>query len=158
MSKITVFKAKKIITQDPNTPVATHVAVQDGKILAVGDADCAQQWGSVERDDSLSGAVLMPGFVEGHAHMMAGAMWNYAYAGYHDRIDPDGRMWSGMTDIGEVIFGLTEYAGSLGEDVPLIGWGFDPIFLPTERLNRHHLDEISTTRPIAIIYYNFHLM
>ena len=158
MSKITVFKAKKIITQDPNNPVATHVAVQDGKILAVGDADCAQQWGSVERDDSLSGAVLMPGFVEGHAHMMAGAMWNYAYAGYHDRIDPDGRMWSGMTDIGEVIFGLTEYAGSLGEDVPLIGWGFDPIFLPTERLNRHHLDEISTTRPIAIIYSNFHLM
>ncbi|MDE4191459.1 amidohydrolase [Phaeobacter gallaeciensis] len=158
MSKITVFKAKKIITQDPNNPVATHVAVQDGKILAVGDADCAQQWGSVERDDSLSGAVLMPGFVEGHAHMMAGAMWNYAYAGYHDRIDPDGRMWSGMTDIGEVISGLTEYAGSLGEDAPLIGWGFDPIFLPTERLNRHHLDEISTTRPIAIIYSNFHLM
>ena len=158
MSKITVFKAKKIITQDPNTPVATHVAVQDGKILAVGDADCAQQWGAVERDDSLSGAVLMPGFVEGHAHMMAGAMWNYAYAGYHDRIDPDGRMWSGMTDIGEVISGLTEYAGSLGEDAPLIGWGFDPIFLPTERLNRHHLDEISTTRPIAIIYSNFHLM
>ncbi|MDE4140021.1 MULTISPECIES: amidohydrolase [Rhodobacterales] len=158
MSKITVFKAKKIITQDLNNPVATHVAVQDGKILAVGDADCAQQWGSVERDDSLSGAVLMPGFVEGHAHMMAGAMWNYAYAGYHDRIDPDGRMWSGMTDIGEVIFGLTEYAGSLGEDAPLIGWGFDPIFLPTERLNRHHLDEISTTRPIAIIYSNFHLM
>ncbi|MDE4097353.1 amidohydrolase [Phaeobacter gallaeciensis] len=158
MSKITVFKAKKIITQDPNNPVATHVAVQDGKILAVGDADCAQQWGSVERDDSLSGAVLMPGFVEGHAHMMAGAMWNYAYAGYHDRIDPDGRMWSGMTDIGEVIFGLSEYAGSLEEDAPLIGWGFDPIFLPTERLNRHHLDEISTTRPIAIIYSNFHLM
>lgn len=158
MSKITVFKAKKIITQDPNTPVATHVAVQDGKILAVGDADCAQQWGAVARDDSLSHAVLMPGFVEGHAHMMAGAMWNYAYAGYHDRIDPDGRMWSGMTDIGEVISGLTEYAGSLEEDAPLIGWGFDPIFLPTERLNRHHLDEISTTRPIAIIYSNFHLM
>ncbi len=50
-------------------------------------------------DDRYLDAVLMPGFVEGHAHMMAGAMWNYAYAGYQDRVDPDGRRWEGLTDI-----------------------------------------------------------
>ena len=76
MADITVFEAKKVITMDPNRPEATHVAVRDGEILAVGDATCADTWGEVIHDDSLAHAVLMPGFVEGHAHMMAGAMWS----------------------------------------------------------------------------------
>ncbi len=90
--------------------------------------------------------------------MMAGSIWNYAYAGYHDRIDPDGRLWRGMTDIEAVIAGLRTYQAALTPSEPLVGWGFDPIFLPTERLNRHHLDAISRERPIAVIYSNFHLM
>ena len=158
MSEITVFKAKKIITMDSDRPEASHVAVKDGRVLAVGDANCADQWGKVTHDESLAETVLMPGFVEGHAHMMSGAIWHYAYAGYHDRIDPDGRLWKGMTDIDGVIAGLTEYHKGLGPDQPLVGWGFDPIFLPSERLSRAHLDQISAERPIAIIYSNFHLM
>ncbi len=38
---ITVYSAKKIITMDRNLPEATHVAVKDGRILAVGDAELA---------------------------------------------------------------------------------------------------------------------
>lgn len=158
MNDITVFAAKKIITMDQGRPEATHVAVRDGRILAVGGADCADQWGSVHHDDSLKDTVLMPGMIEGHAHMMAGAMWRYAYAGYHDRIDPQGKLWKGMTDIDAVIAGLTEYAATLDADEPLVGWGFDPIFLTTERLSRKHLDAISPDRPIAIMFSNFHLM
>ncbi len=158
MSDTTVFRAKKIITMDPDMPVATHVAVRDGRILAVGGADCADQWGGASHDDGLSGTVLMPGLVEGHAHMMAGAMWRYAYAGYHDRIDPDGVLWKGLADIDGVVAGLKEYGKRLGPDDPLVAWGFDPIFLPTERLNRNHLDEIDRDRPIAVMYSNFHLM
>ncbi|NCX58015.1 MAG: amidohydrolase, partial [Rhodobacteraceae bacterium] len=86
MQKITVFSAKKVITMDPNRPTATHIAVMGDRILAVGGADCADQWGDVTHDESLSDFVLTPGFVEGHAHMMAGAIWDFAYAGYHDRI------------------------------------------------------------------------
>ena len=158
MASITLFSAQKIITMDPNLPEATHVAVKDGRILAVGDAHCADAWGEVILDESLSDTVLMPGFVEGHAHMMAGAMWRYAYAGYHDRIDPNGRLWPGMTDIDSVIAGLKTYEQGLSEGEPLIGWGFDPIFLPTERLSAKHLDQISAERPIAIMFSNFHLM
>ncbi|MEP4978408.1 amidohydrolase [Ascidiaceihabitans sp.] len=158
MTQVTVFKAKKIITMDPNRRDATHVAVREGKVLAVGGATCADQWGAVTHDDSLAHATLMPGMVEGHAHMMAGAMWRYAYAGYHDRIDPQGKLWTGMTDIDAVVDGLTTYAQGLGPDDPLVGWGFDPIFLTSERLSAKHLDQISTDRPIAIIFSNFHLM
>lgn len=158
MSTTRVFQAKKIITMDPNQPEATHVAVRDGKILAVGGPGCAAPWGEFTTDDSLADAVLMPGLVEGHAHLMAGAMWTYAYAGYHDRIDPQGKLWKGKRDIETVIADLQAYEADLPEDSPLIAWGFDPIFLPTERLSRAHLDRISSTRPIAVIFSNFHLM
>ena len=158
MAPITVFVAREILTMDPNRPRASHVAVREGEILAVGGADCADAWGPVTHDDSLAHAVLMPGFVEGHAHMMAGAMWRYAYAGYHDRIDPEGTLWPGLTDLDAVIGGLRDYAGGLVPDQPLVGWGFDPIFLDEERLSRRHLDLIDAERPIAIIYSNFHLM
>ncbi len=158
MGNVTVFSAKKIITMDPSQPTATHVAVQDGKILATGGPDCADAWGPVTHDDRLADTTLMPGFVEGHAHLMAGAMWNYAYAGYHDRIDPQGELHPGMTDLDAVIASLQSFEQDLPPGEPLIGWGFDPIFLPSERMNRHHLDTISTDRPIVIIYSNFHLL
>lgn len=158
MADTTVFRARKIITMDPNRPTATHVAVRDGRVLAVGGADCAQPWGGGRPDDSLADSVLMPGLVEGHAHMMAGAMWSYAYAGYHDRIDPDGRLWRGKTSIEQVIEDLRDYAGTLNPDAPLVGWGFDPIFLSSERLSRHHLDAIDADRPIAILFSSFHVM
>jgi hypothetical protein len=158
MNAITVYRAKKIITLDPTRPFATHVAVKDGHILAVGDEYCAQPWGESEFDDRYSDAVLMPGFVEGHAHMMAGAMWNYVYAGYQDRIDPDGRLWKGSTDIASVMAGLKNALRDLAPEKPLIAWGFDPIFLQTERLNCRHLDEVATDRPVVVLHSNFHLM
>jgi predicted amidohydrolase YtcJ len=158
MADTVVYSASKIITMDPTLPEATHVAVRDGLILAVGTADCARPWGDFRRDDRYRDAVLMPGFVEGHAHMMTGAMWNYAYAGYQDRIDPDGRKWEGLADIAGVMAGLKRALAELPAGKPLIAWGFDPIFLPTERLNRRHLDEVSSDLPIVVMHSNFHLM
>ena len=158
MSDITVFQAKTILTMDPTMPSATHVAVRDGRILAIGDATCADQWGAVTQDSSLCDAVLMPGFVEGHAHMMAGAIWEFAYTGYHDRIDPVGRLWTGLSSLEDVVARLSEIEATLTPGAPLIGWGFDPIFLRDERLSRAHLDRVSTERPIAILFSNFHLM
>lgn len=156
--KLTLFKAKSVLTMDDDCPKATHVAVRDGRVLAVGDATCAEPWGAVDDIRDLGDATLMPGFVEGHAHMMAGAMWQYCYCGYHDRLDPKGRMHKGMQDIDAVIARLQEFEATLPAGEPLVGWGFDPIFLTTERLNRKHLDAVSTTRPIAIIFSNFHLL
>ncbi len=158
MSDITVFSARKILTMDPSRPSATHVAVREGHILAVGDATCADDWGPVTHDDSLSNTILMPGLVEGHAHMMAGAIWNLTYVGYHDRIDPQGTLHQGMTDLDAVIAKLEQDEAALPDDAPLLGWGLDPIFLTDERLSRAHLDQVSTDRPIAIMFSNFHLM
>lgn len=143
---------------DPNRPEASHVAVREGRILAVGGADCADQWGEVVHDDSLAHAVLMPGFVEGHSHMAETVFWDYAYAGFHDRIDPDGRLWRGKTDIETVIADLCAHVETQPDDAPLIAWGFDPIFLTGERLNRDHLDRVSGDRPVVVLFSSGHLM
>ncbi|WP_347140313.1 hypothetical protein [Paracoccus sp. SSK6] len=71
----TVFAAKAILTMDPNCPTATHVAVRDGKILAVGDRSCADPWGGGKTDDRFGEAVIVPGLVEGHSHLMEGGLW-----------------------------------------------------------------------------------
>ncbi|WP_121630618.1 amidohydrolase [Tropicibacter alexandrii] len=158
MTAITVFSAQKIVTLDPDQPQATHVAVKDGRILALGDASCADQWGAVRHDDSLSDCILAPGFVEGHAHMMAGAMWQYVYAGYHDRADPNGKLWSGLSTLDAVVARLKDQEAQLPEGQPLVAWGLDPIFLPGERLSKVHLDQVSTTRAIMVMFSNFHLL
>lgn len=158
MAKITVFKAKKIITMDPNHPEATHVAVQDGRILAVGGADCAAQWGDFEIDSRLADTVLMPGLVEGHAHVLEGAIWSFPYVGYHDRTDPQGKLWKGITNLREFAVRLKEAAARLAPGEPLIAWGFEPIFLKDERLNRYHLDDIAGDRPVVVLFVSAHVM
>ncbi len=159
MSEITVFAARKLRTLDRNRPEATHVAVRDGRILAVGTLDEVAGWGAYRLDDRFADKVILPGFVEGHAHIVAGGIWSYVYCGHHERIDPWGKAWPGLGDTDAVIAQLRRAEAKLDDaETPLIGWGFDPIFLDGPRLSRDDLDRVSETRPIAIIHSNFHLL
>ena len=158
MAKTTVFSAKKIITMKPDQPEATHVAVRNGRILAVGGADCADPWGGGEISDQFNDNVILPGFVEGHAHMMAGSIWKYTYTGFFPRTDGKGVIWDGAKSIPEVLNRLTLAEPDLPDGQPLVGWGFEPIYLRPQTLRRQDLDKISRTRPIAVIHSNLHLI
>ncbi len=158
MPGITVFAARNILTMTRHKPEASHVAVKDGRILAVGSLDDVSGWGPYELDTSLEDKVLMPGFVEGHCHLQEGGIWRYTYTGYHARMDPDGKHWDGIGSIEGVIARLKEAEAKLGPDEPLIAWGFDPIFLGDRRPDRHDLDQVSATRPIVMIHSNFHVL
>ena len=91
MSETTVYVARKILTMNPRQPEATHLAVRDGRILAVGDLARMQAWGRHRLDTRFEGKVLMPGLVEGHCHLKEGGMWVFPYVGWFDRTGPDGR-------------------------------------------------------------------
>jgi hypothetical protein len=158
LSAITVFNAKKIITMNPARPHATHVAVQDGRVLATGTIEEIAGWGDYTLDESFAEKVIMPGFVEGHCHLMAGGIWKYTYVGYQDRVDPDGKHWPGVKTLEEVLERLKDVESGLKPDEPLVAWGFDPIFLMDRRLDKNDLDSVSPSRPIAVIHSNFHLM
>ena len=92
MSDITVFLTRKIITMNSYQAVATHVAVRDGRILGVGSLDDVTGWGDYVIDDRFADKVLMPGFVEGHCHLMQGSIWRHHYTGYHPRVGPDAKV------------------------------------------------------------------
>jgi predicted amidohydrolase YtcJ len=154
MSEITTFRARKIITMDHNRPEATHVAVRDGRILAVGTADDFADWGSATRDDRYGDKVILPGLVEAHAHVMAGGIWRYVYCGHYARTDPDGRVWDGVTTNDAVAARLS---GARGQG-PVVGWGFDPGFITGPRLSRHDLDAVASDRPVVLVHSNFHLL
>lgn len=153
-----IYSARKIITMDPRRPVASHLAVRDGRILAVGDLETVSSWGPAVVDDRFADKVLMPGLVEGHGHMMTGGIWRYAYVGHIDRTSPDGRRWPAVRDNDAVVARLREAAAAMPAGEPLLGWGLDPLFLKGARLSRRELDAVSTERPVAILHSNGHLM
>lgn len=155
---ITVFEAKRIITMDPSLPEATHIAVKDGKVLAVGPLEELQDLGPITVDKQFADSYLYPGFVEGHSHALEGAMWNYLYLGYYPRHDPHGKLWSGNQNLEQIQNKLQEYERQLPPGEPLIAWGFDPVYFEGERLEKTVIDAVVPDRPVVVFHANLHLM
>lgn len=154
-----IYSARKIITMNPNQPEVSHVAVRDGKILGAGSLGELEGWGAYTLDERFADKVLMPGLIEGHAHTMEGALWQFSYVGWFDRRDPDGKVWSGMKSVDAVVARLSEAEQSLTDpDAPLLGWGLDPIYMDNVRMTRADLDRVSTTRPIGILHASGHIL
>jgi len=154
-----IYRAKKIITMNPNQPHATHVAVRDGRILGAGNLEELEGWGEYELDEQFADKVIMPGFVEGHSHAMEGTLWDYTYVGFFDRMDPNGKIWPGAKSIAEVIERLKAVETTMDDQTsPLPGWSLDPIYYDNERVTREHLDQVSSSRPIGLLHASGHIL
>lgn len=159
MTETNVFSARDIITMNASRPHATHVAVRDGRILGAGSLEDMEQWAPYTLIDDFADKILVPGFVEGHAHAMEGGIWDFPYVGYEDRWDPSGRRWEGAQSLEAVIAALTAAEARLDDaETPLFAWGFDPIYFGEARMNATQLDSVSTTRPIIVLHSNGHLL
>jgi hypothetical protein len=159
MSPITIFQARRILTMAPSRPLATHVAVRDGRILGAGALEELSGWGPYRLETRLADKVLMPGLVEGHSHLMEGAFWRFVYCGWFDRRDPNGRVWPGAKTLAEVLERLRAAQATLPDPAqPLAGWGFDPIYFDNRRCVREDLDRVSTTRPVGMIHASGHII
>ncbi len=159
MPDTTIFHARSILTMNPARPRASHVAVRDGRILGVGDLQELRGWGDFALDQRFADKILMPGFVEGHAHAMEGTLWRNVYCGYFDRVDPRGRLWGGVKTRDALLARLAEAERRLDDpQAPLAGFQFDPIYLQSPGLSRHDLDAVSADRPIGILHASGHIM
>lgn len=158
MSETIVYRARSIRTLDPNRPLATHVAVRDGRILAVGSLEDLRSWGPHTLDERFANQVLLPGFVEGHSHMMAGSIWHYTFCGPYDTRNPEGRLVSGLRSIDSVVARLRQRALSEPEAKSITGWGLDPILIGAQRMTRHELDAVSPDRPVGVLHASGHVL
>lgn len=153
-----IFSARKIVTMNPSRPEATHVAVRDGRIVAVGSFEeiCGSDGAKV--DDRFKGKVLLPGFVEGHSHIMEGMMWSLPYVGAFARRSPEGKLVQGVLTVDAIVARLQEAEAAMTDpEAPLFAWGFDPLHIGSVSLTRQDLDRVSTTRPIMVIHASFHI-
>ncbi len=154
----TVFVARRIVTMNCSIPLATHLAVRDGRIIGVGDASIASQFGPAVIDDRFADSVMTPGFVEGHGHAIDGQMWRAPYAGYYPRTAPDGAHHAGLRSIAAVTADLRRHEAALVDPAqPLIAWGFDPIYFDGPRMTVADLDSVSATRPIIVAHVSGHI-
>ncbi|MGJ5050932.1 amidohydrolase [Bradyrhizobium oligotrophicum] len=158
-SDTVVYAARRIVTMNPSRPFATHVAVREGRIVAVGsEAEIAQFAPDGRIDTRFRDKVLLPGFVEGHSHIMEGMMWSLPYVGAFERRSPEGRAVAGVPNIDAIVARLREAeAGMADPNATLFAWGFDPLHIGGEKLTREALDRVSTTRPIMVIHASFHI-
>ncbi|QND69861.1 amidohydrolase [Tardiphaga robiniae] len=153
-----VFSARKIVTMNPSRPSATHVAVQNGRIVAVGSFDEIVATSGAKVDDRFKDKVLLPGFVEGHSHIMEGMMWSLPYVGAFDRRSPEGKLVQGLPDIDAIVARLQEAEAAMTDpEAPLFAWGFDPLHIGGVSLTRQDLDRVSTTRSIMVVHASFHI-
>ena len=156
-SDTVVYSARKIITMNPSRPSATHVAVRDGRIVATGSTDELMVSGA-RLDTRFADKVLMPGFVEGHSHIMEGLMWKQPYVGAFDRRSPEGKVVAGVPDIEAIVMRLQQAEAALPDDgSPLYAWGFDPLHIGGKMLSRQDLDRVSTKRPVLVVHASFHI-
>lgn len=158
-----IYQAKSIRTMNPHMQQATHIAVRDGHILAVGTADdiaiWQSAWGDMEINTDFADKTLLPGFVEGHSHMMEGMFWNYHYVGFYDREGPDGTIWPGLKSIDAVVDRLKEInATRENPSEPLIAWGFDPIYFTDRRMDMADLDAVSQDCPVIVLHASLHIL
>ena len=143
-----IVENASILTMDPDTPRAAAIALKDGEIAAVGDrAAIGELKGPATRGIDAGGASVVPGFVEAHMHLFAGAaeLDHLQLMGVH-----------GFDALADAVRG---YAAGRPNQAILQAQGADyTILSAAERVTRHHLDRILPDRPFVMAAPDHHTM
>ncbi len=136
-----------ILTMNPDQPAATAMAVEDGRILAIGDLAAVKETvGTSYEYVDLEGKTVVPGFIESHDHMVLYG----PILGYLD-VSPF------VTPSVESALAKIKAEGKPNEDGWIYAFGADQT-LYTERRGptRQELDELFPDQPAFIIHLSGH--
>ncbi|MFF2370906.1 amidohydrolase [Agromyces sp. NPDC058110] len=146
-----LLTARRIRTVDAADSTATAMLAYRGRIVAVGTlAECeaaAAAAGLAPERVDLGDAVIVPGFVDAHAHpLMYGQMMTWVDCGP-----------AKAGSIPEIIALLRAAAASLPEGRPVRGYGYEQRNLAEKRHpTRFELDEVSTDREVYLMNASGH--
>jgi len=150
----TIFYGGPILTVNAKNEQVQALAVQNGKIVAVGKKDAVtKEWKSdATKVVDLKGQTLMPGFVEPHIHILMTAMTEF--------------MWlnlSNFTTQYDTLDSLSQKLKTALKTLPkgqwLAAFGVDPSrTVPfMAELNADILDKVSTEVPILVMNQSGHI-
>ena len=155
---LTIFSAEKIITMEDDQPVATAVAIENGRIAALGSLDSLlplieKSGGDVNR--SLEGMVLLPGFIDAHVHpTLPAILTQFPFAAPESWSLPTGE-FPGSTSPEDYIARLKELIMAHDKsDEPFITWGYHPLWHGD--IDRQSLSSLFPDTPVIIWHRSFH--
>ena len=139
------FRNGSVYTMNPNRPWAAAVIVHDDAIAFVGDDADAQ---AHRRDDTaevdLQGGFLMPGFIDGHNHLIGGAMAKI------------GVSLEGLHGKDAVLEHIRRYAEDHPHHDVIRGHGWTPFTFDGLQPHRTWLDSVTDVRPAYLHTYDVH--
>jgi predicted amidohydrolase YtcJ len=139
----------KLWTQDPRFPDATAVAVQAGRIVAVGgDAEILALAGPEMQAIDLGGRRVLPGLTDAHFHFQGWAMARRNL------------MLAGLPSLQAVQEALGRAAQAIpaGSSQWIKGQGWNETDWPEPRLlTRHDLDAVAADHPVILWRSDLHL-
>jgi predicted amidohydrolase YtcJ len=142
-----VINGKLVTMADPPQP-ATALAIAGGRILAVGaTAEIRALAGLRTRIVDAAGASVLPGFVESHMHLFAGAA------------ELDHLQLHGVVGRDAMAKAIRDFAGRHPARPVLLAQGADyDILSERSRVTRHDLDRAIRDRPFAMAAADHHTM
>ena len=153
-SQISVYSGGQILTMAGDKPEYTEaIVVENDKISFVGSKkEALAIAGENYNDVDLAGKVLLPGFIDAHAHFS-----NFATQAVGAQLLPPPD--AGAKDIPTIVALMNDW--NTPENRALTGWifgtGFDDSVIEEKRfLTRHDLDNISTEFPVMVTHISGH--
>jgi predicted amidohydrolase YtcJ len=141
----TVFKNGSVFTVNPGQRTAQAVAVRHGKIVYVGSNRGVKAFvGPSTKVVDLGGKMLMPSFVDSHAHASMSVTGLYSVLLY------------GMTTVDEYVAAVADFA-TAGPDLEVIrGQGWSNTVAPGIGPLASDLDAVVSDRPVALMSEDYH--
>ena len=142
-----IYRGGEIYTADPARPGAEAVAVEGGRIVAVGsEAECRAALGQDYQFINLAGSALLPGFIDTHMHPTAQIVYE---------------MFGDLHGL-KTIAALQDKVRELAEQETSLDWviglQFEDADLQEGRLpTRHDLDAACADRPVMVVKHDGHL-
>ncbi|SJM32753.1 hypothetical protein BQ8482_310074 [Mesorhizobium delmotii] len=143
-----IVENASILTMDPDTPRAEAIAVKGGEIIAIADrATVLEHKGPGTRVIDAERGSVVPGFIEAHMHLFAGAA------------ELDHLQLMGVHGFDALCDAVRNYAAKRPDLSVLQAQGADyTILSAAERVSRHHLDRILPDRPFVMAAPDHHTM
>lgn len=152
-----IYTAAKVITMDPGQPVATAVAVNDGRIVAVGDL--AQLRGTAALadytiDKRFDEKILTPGFIDPHVHpTLPAVLTQFPFLAPDDWDLPTGNFPGALTPE-DFESRLRELVAAHDGPLPFIVWGYHPLW--HGEVYREQLSEWFPDQSVMLWHRSFH--
>jgi len=148
-----VFYNGCILTMDEHNTEASAVAVQDGRIAAVGNfCHVWRHFFSPEvRRVNLRGRTMVPGFADAHSHFPGGSVYKFMA---NLNSPPVGM----VSTIAHIQDSLRPQVGSPALGDWIVGFSYDDLRLDERRHpTRYELDAVSEEHPIWIFHISGHV-